>query len=212
MKHLPDDALSSLAALGVVPRDGAMERLREFARLLEQGIGGRFGNLLGPHEMGRLWTRHILESAAYVPHVIGSDPVVDIGSGAGFPGMVMAVFGINVTMVERRRKRYLFLLWARDSMGLGNAGVIHGGIEDAGPFPKGTMFTARAVEKPERLLHRIAGIAPDGYTLTVRVANPYSIPCEKVVFELPSPPLDRPGFMVQFRHPGSGPPAGNRKQ
>ena len=212
MKHSPDDASSSLRALGVEPTGSALQMLSEFAVLLEHGMGGRFGNLLGPREMERLWGRHVLESAAYMPLLKEAGPVVDIGSGAGFPGMVLAIFGMNVTMVERRRKRYLFLLWALDSLGLGNAAAMHCGIEEAGPFPKDTAFTARAVEDPEQLLSRVAGTAPDGCTLTLRVAEPYSIPCEKLVVALPSPPLDRPGFMVQFRHPGSGFKAVKRKR
>ncbi len=116
--------------------------------------------------------------------------------------MVLALFGLPVTMVESRRKRYLFLLWARDEMGLSNARVVQGRVENCGPFPSGAAFTARAVEKPLQLLERIRAAVPGGFTLTVRSQDPYSAPGEKVITVLPSPPLDRPGFMVQFRHPG----------
>lgn len=203
MKHLPTCALQDIAALGVTADAAVIGRLEEFADLLEKGVGGRFGNLLGPLEMRRLWCRHILESVAYVPLLDKNMPVVDIGSGAGFPGVVLSLFGFETTLVESRRKRFLFLLWIRESMKLGNVRVLNGRVEDCGPFPGPVSFTARAVENPRSLVRKISVTSREAFSLTVRTGEPYSFTAEDVVKELPSPPLDRSGFMVQFRHPGT---------
>jgi 16S rRNA (guanine527-N7)-methyltransferase len=209
VKHIPPDAAVDMAALGVTADGNVIDRLWEFAGLLEKGAGGRFGNLLGPRETGRLWSRHILESVAYLPLLDKNLRVVDIGSGAGFPGVVLALFGLETTLVESRRKRYLFLLWVREIMKIGNARVLNGRVEDCGPFPGPVSFTARAVETPLSLLERLSVTSREGFSLTVRTGEPYSHPTVDVVKKLPSPPLDRPGFMVQFRHPGTGIHRGN---
>lgn len=209
MKHIPPCAIEDMAALGVTADGAVTDRLCEFAGLLEKGAGGRFGNLLGPAETGRLWNRHILESVAYVPFLDKDIPVVDIGSGAGFPGIVLALFGLETTLVESRRKRFLFLVWVRESMKLGNTRVLNGRVEECGPFSGPVSYTARAVENPRSLLKRIAVTSREDFSLTVRTGEPYSFTPVDVVEKLPSPPLDRPGFMVQFRHPGTGIHRGN---
>jgi len=209
VKHIPPDAALDIASLGVTADGTVIDRLGEFAGLLERGAGGRFGNLIGPSEMGRLWSRHILESVAFIPLLETGVPVVDIGSGAGFPGIVLALFGLEATLVESRRKRFLFLMWVRETMKLGNVRLLNGRVEDCGPFPGRVSFTARAVENPLSLVQRISVTSREGFSLTVRTGEPYSHPPVGFVKELPSPPLDRPGFMVQFRHPGTGFHRGN---
>lgn len=203
MKPFPREAEEHLKDVGAKHDPQALARLEEFAGYLESSVKDRrFGNLLGPGEMGRLWTRHILESAAYLPHVEKKGEVVDIGSGAGFPGLVLAILGVSVTLIESRRRRSLFLRFVRDRMKLDNVRVVHARVEQEGPYPGGTVFTARAVGNPSRLLPVLAKAAPEGFVLTTRSLCPEDIPLEKVVMKLPSPPLDRPGFMVQYRHPG----------
>ena len=209
VKHVPPDASHQLALLGVKPTDGFLEKLEEFAGILQRALGGRFGNLVGPEEMGRLWSRHILESAAYIPFLNPAQPVVDIGSGAGFPGIVLGLFGFQVHLVESRRKRSLFLIYVKDVMALEHIRVIRSRVEYLPPFTAGAAFTARAVEKADTLSERLAAIAPGGFSLTTRVVSSEDIPGEKVVKELPMPPLDRPGFMVQYRHPGAKKPRRN---
>lgn len=204
MKHIPSSAIDEIAALGVTAGEAVIGRLEQFAGLLEKASGERFGNLLGPAETGRLWSRHILESIAYIPLLGKGSQIVDIGSGAGFPGMVLALFGMNTTLVECRRKRFLFLVWVRETMKLGNVSVLNRRVEDCGPFRGPVSFTARAVEDPAALLKKVSETVPGGFSLTVRTGETYSFPRVEVVRSLPSPPLDRPGFMVQFRHPGTG--------
>ena len=151
MKHVPSGAAHDIAALGATADRGVIERLEEFTGLLEKGVGGRFGNLLGPLEMRRLWSRHILESVAYIPLLARDTPVVDIGSGAGFPGVVLSLFGFQTTLVESRRKRFLFLLWVSETMNLGMFAFCTEGWKTADlsrdrcPSPQGPSRTHRAL-------------------------------------------------------------------
>ena len=210
VKHVPPDASDQMALLGVEPTEGFIEKLDDFAAILHRSLGGRFGNLVGPREKERLWSRHILESAAYIPFLGQARLVVDIGSGAGFPGIVLGLFGFRVDLVESRRKRSLFLMYVKDVMALENIRVIRSRLEYLPPFTEEeAVFTARAVEAANTLSERLAAITPGGFSLTTRVVSPEDIPGEKVVKKLPMPPLDRPGFMVQYRHPGAKKPRRN---
>lgn len=70
-------------------------------------------NLVGPNEMAHVWSRHVLDSAQLVP-MVGSDArVVDLGSGAGFPGLILGCHakttGGSVTVIESVGKKCAFL-------------------------------------------------------------------------------------------------------
>jgi len=158
-------------------------------------------NLVGPGEIARLWTRHALESVAFVPYLDGKE-VIDIGTGAGFPGMMLALCGFNVTMVESRGKRCAFLETAARECGI-SCKVVNKRIEDAGPFPEGAQFTSRAVKGPAEMVKMIIPAASESFSLITRVSET-SQTCPGAVISgiLPVPPLDRDGFILQYRHPG----------
>lgn len=205
MKHrLParDRMQADLLSLGLRPLvRGEMERIDLLALLLEREAG-RSG-ILGPREMTRLWPRHLLESMTYeLP--LGSPPVavVDIGSGGGLPGLVLAVRGYDVTVVEPRRSRAAFLDRAVDTLGL-SCDVLRSRLERL-EFASGTRFVARAVAPPARLLQMVGEACRGTFTIDTRVPPDYGGPGSEEMRLLPMPPLDRPGALVQFRQTGAG--------
>lgn len=110
-------------------------------------------NLVSAATLDDAWNRHILDSAQlarFEPHPGAS--WVDIGSGAGLPGIVLAALVEGpVTLVEPRRLRAEFLASAIDELGLGNAEVRCAKIERVtGHFD---VITARAVAPLDRILH-----------------------------------------------------------
>lgn len=65
---------------------------------------------VGPAEGPRLLERHVLDSAALLPHLKAETKTVDVGSGAGLPGIVLAILGkVPMTLIEAERKRAKFL-------------------------------------------------------------------------------------------------------
>ena len=88
-------------------------------------------NLTAIHDTATAITRHYRDSLMALPHLTGG-PIVDFGSGAGFPGMVLAIARPDwqVTLVEPRRKRVSFLEVARARLKLDNLRVHHGRLED----------------------------------------------------------------------------------
>lgn len=101
--------------------------------------------LIGPREGSRIWTRHVLNSLLVEPHVPPGGRLLDVGSGAGLPGIPLAIArpDLLVTLCEplERRTRYLDLVVA--DLGLGNTTVVRSRAEQlGGSFD---VITARAV-------------------------------------------------------------------
>lgn len=184
-------------SLGVTPPEDFYRRLAIYLGLLVEC--SRRINLVGPEEKNRLWGRHVLESVAFGAH-LKEGPVVDVGTGAGFPGFILALLGFPVTMVEPRRKRCSFLETAARECGI-KAEVLCRRVENTGPFPMGTQFTSRAVKKPEEMLSLIRQAASGDFSLLIRVPDSEMDVRGKHSFvQLPVPPLDRDGFLLQYSH------------
>jgi len=131
-----------------VPRE-TFRRVERYAALLEEESGRQ--NLISRSTLDALWERHILDSAQLVRFepVVGA-PWVDIGSGAGLPGIVIACLVEGpVTLVEPRRLRAQFLETVVKELGL-NASVACAKVERiTGKFD---VLTARAVAPLDELL------------------------------------------------------------
>lgn len=97
-----------LVALGFRPEPEGLRQLLELADLLgEEAVPL---GLLGPGEGDRLVSRHLLESAALLPYLDPEGPWIDVGSGAGLPGLVLAVLGrARVLLLDAERRRTQFL-------------------------------------------------------------------------------------------------------
>ncbi|RKZ11243.1 16S rRNA (guanine(527)-N(7))-methyltransferase RsmG [Candidatus Fermentibacteria bacterium] len=156
-------------------------------------------NLIGPRERGRLWRRHFLESIQYALLLDKREAVVDIGSGNGFPGMILAIMGYRMILLEPRRKRYLFLDYASSELGLDNCMTVPLRLENFNPEEEVKQFVARAVAPPALLLARIAEIAGEGSMLVYRQPEISGNEEFESYVELNCPPLDRNGFLVQYR-------------
>ncbi|HET9459278.1 MAG TPA: 16S rRNA (guanine(527)-N(7))-methyltransferase RsmG [Sphingomicrobium sp.] len=141
------------------------DRLQRYAALLRDEASRQ--NLVSRGTLDRLWDRHILDSAQLVRFepFLGAS-WVDIGSGAGLPGMVIAILARGpVTLIEPRRLRAEFLAGTAAALGLGErVTVFQGKAESAGG--RFDLITARAVATLDQLL-RISTHLSTGKTLWV---------------------------------------------
>ncbi len=114
-------------------------------------------NLVGPASLADPWRRHILDSAQLLHHLPGSDiRLLDLGSGAGFPGLVLAIMGVReVHLVESDRRKSAFLREAVRETGSDNVRIHIARIEEVEPFPVEAV-TARALAPLPRLLELAA--------------------------------------------------------
>ena len=114
-------------------------------------------NLVGPRTIDQLWTRHFLDSIQIVDHIGAATRVVDLGSGAGFPGLVVALAlrdrpGMRVTLVESNGKKVAFLRAVASALGL-PVSIQSGRIESIVPsLEPAEIVTARALAPLSTLL------------------------------------------------------------
>ncbi len=127
-----------------------LERLTLYLELLCRWQ--RAINLVGPATLADPWRRHLLDSAQLMAHLpAAAGPLVDLGSGAGFPGMVLAVMGVpEIALIEADRRKAQFL--REVARATGAAVTVHDDrIERLTGWPA-AVVTARALAPLPRLL------------------------------------------------------------
>jgi 16S rRNA (guanine527-N7)-methyltransferase len=122
----------------------AAVRLSAYADLL--ATQGTLRGLIGPREVPRLWDRHLLNCAVVERLIPEQSSVADIGTGAGLPGIVLAIVrpDLEVALVEPLLRRTTFLQEAVDTLGLDNATVVRARAEEIPPASY-DVVTSRAV-------------------------------------------------------------------
>lgn len=129
--------------------------------------------LIGPREVDRLWQRHVLNSVALTSLIGESDSVVDVGSGAGLPGVPLAILrpDLRITLLEPLLRRYNFLNEAVAELGLGETvSVVRGRAEDQ--REQWPVVTARAVAALPKLLGWcLPLVSPGGELLAMKGAS-----------------------------------------
>jgi len=174
----PSPALGPAAgnggAAGPVPRTAAvvfgsaLPVAVRFAGLL--ATRGLEQGLIGPREVPRLWDRHLLNCAVVAEFVDGRcRTLVDIGSGAGLPGLVLAMVlpDVAVTLLEPMERRCRFLAGCVTELELANVTVLRERAEDAAV--KADVATARAVAPLPRLAELAIGVVrPGGMVLAIK--------------------------------------------
>lgn len=128
---------------------------------------GEERGLIGPLELPRLWTRHVLNSAIAAPLFHGA--VADVGSGAGLPGLVLAIArpDVRFTLVEPMERRVTWLTEQTSALGLDNVEVLRARADEV-DRPEGfDVVTARAVSALRTLLPWTAPLVRSGGELVL---------------------------------------------
>lgn len=134
---------------------------REFARQLE--LHGEERGLIGPLELERLWTRHIINSALVAP-LLRPGRVGDVGSGAGLPGVVLAIArpDVHFVLIEPMERRVEWLREMVTVLGLDNVEVVRARAEEAHDVRPLDQVTARAVSSLSKLIPIVAPLVRSG--------------------------------------------------
>src|SRR2546429_2495047 len=135
---------------GVVPHDAPEPLLRSPDRL---AVGTRRIHLTGQRDLASLIRAHAIDSLAPAPHLPSTGLVVDVGSGAGFPGIVLGCLrpDLQFVLIESRRRRASFLREAIRAIPLPAARVLEMRAEEAATDPELAGRAAVAISRALRL-------------------------------------------------------------
>lgn len=157
-----------LRELGVAAGPEAVERILTFARAVLRTNEGT--NLIGPASVTTLIVKHVLDSVAPIAGLRLQSPVVDLGSGAGFPGVPLALIyhDWRFILLEPRRKRFAFLSEVNQLIGLDNLRCLPWSASSAirhGMGGTAGAVLARALAKPEQALQLALPLVKPGGVL-----------------------------------------------
>lgn len=129
---------------------------------------GEERGLIGPLELPRLWTRHILNCAIVAP-LLDPGRVGDVGSGAGLPGLVLAIArpDVSFVLIEPMERRIAWLSEQVDELGLQNVEVVRARAEEAKLSAPLDQVTARAVSAFRKLIPLTAPLVRSGGELVL---------------------------------------------
>lgn len=146
-----------------------LDEARQFAAMLA-GDGVERG-LIGPREVDRLWERHLVNCALLADAIpAGTHTVADVGSGAGLPGIVLALCrpDLRITLVETMQRRVTWLEEVADVLGLA-VEVVRARAEDLHGRRTFDVVTARAVAALDKLARwTLPLVAEDGVLLAMK--------------------------------------------
>lgn len=200
---------AGVAELALVLDESAIERLLDYVELLARW--NQAYNLTAVRDPVDMVTRHVLDSLAVVPHLRG-ESLADLGSGAGLPGIPLAIAAPHraIVLVDSNGKKARFLREAVRRLGLSRVEVAESRVEDvAGAFDG---IVARAFASLADML--AAGghlLAPGGRWLALKGRFPQdeltAIPADfavEDVIALRVPGLDADRHLVVIKHAGNG--------
>jgi len=198
------------AQLGVALDDVQLGQLAGYARLLARWNATH--NLTAIRDVEDMLTHHLLDSLALVPQVARAAPgaaptVLDVGSGGGLPGIVLAVAlpQARLTLVDAVQKKCAFLTQARLELRLGNVDVVHARVE-AMRGPLFDIIVSRALATLEQFVRWTRHLlAPGGCWLAMKGRVPTdelaALPADvrPTVVPLAVPGLDEERHLIEMR-------------
>jgi 16S rRNA (guanine527-N7)-methyltransferase len=166
---VPPSSVPSSADLAADMFGDALPQAEKYAALLT-GAGVERG-VVGPAEADRIWDRHLLNCGVLARLIPAKGTLVDLGSGAGLPGIVLAILlpGVRVTLLEPLARRVDFLEECVAALGLSNAQVVRGRAEDMAGRLTADVVASRAVAPLDKLVGLSVGLArPGGRVLAMK--------------------------------------------
>lgn len=140
---LESQLAEGVAELGIAFPEGSSVRLLQYLDLVEKW--GKIYNLTAVRKPEAMLSRHLFDSLAVIPHIAGPR-IADVGSGAGLPGIPLALVrpDWHVVLFESNQKKAVFLQQACIELGLKNVEVVAERVESFGPKEKFDTVISRA--------------------------------------------------------------------
>lgn len=166
------------------------KQLLDYVRLLAKW--NKVYNLTAVREPDEMVTRHVLDSLALLPY-LGGDRLLDVGTGAGLPGIPLAIVcpQRQFVLLDSNSKKTRFVLQAVTELGLGNVQVVQSRVQDLEPEALFDVVVSRAFASiTDMLSHAGRLCAPRGIILAMKGADP-----ARELIDIPQ------GYTVEAVHP-----------
>jgi len=193
-----------LSAMGLALSDDTQARLIAYLRLIEKW--NRVHNLTAVREPEQMVVLHLLDSLTVLPHVAGMTSLLDVGTGAGLPGIPLAIArpSLQVTLLDSNHKKTTFLTQAKAELGLANVRVVSERVESWQPEKKFDAVVSRAFSELSDFVTQARHlVAPGGAMLAMKGVYPFDeiakVPAThrvENVLELNVPTLDAKRHLV----------------
>jgi 16S rRNA (guanine527-N7)-methyltransferase len=169
--------------LGLEATGAQREALLDLAELLERW-SARI-NLTGHRGLAAIVGRLVLDAVALVAQLPDLESLADLGSGAGFPGLPVAILRprCRVTLIEARERRHHFQLAACRALGLANARPLRGRAEEIPPAPHAAAVAQAMAPPAAALALMLPWVQPDGFVVLPGGAEPPAIAHPRVRLE-----------------------------
>lgn len=204
---LDQQLAEGLSAMDLALPDGARGRLAAYIELIAKW--NRVHNLTAVREPGQMVALHILDSLSVLPHLEDARTVLDVGTGAGLPGIPLAIArpDLRVTLLDSSHKKASFLTQAKAELGLANVEVACERVEQWKPAHTFDAVVSRAFSDLADFVSQAKHlVAPGGLMLAMKGVHPFDeiakIPAShrvESVVELTVPRLDAKRHLVVMR-------------
>ncbi|QYB17008.1 16S rRNA (guanine(527)-N(7))-methyltransferase RsmG [Schaalia turicensis] len=164
----------------------AFSDVEEYVHMLEEE--GEIRGLVGPREMPRLWSRHAVNAAAVLDFLPRSGQILDIGSGAGLPGIIIAICRpeLDVHLAEPMQRRCEWLSDVVDHLALDNVTLHQVRAEELRGKGQADVITARAVANMSKLIRMTTKLIAPGGSLVALKGRRAPIEIDEAAKELKS--------------------------
>lgn len=196
-----------VSAMGLALPDESLAKLEHYLQLIAKW--NRVHNLTAVREPDQMVPLHLLDSLSVLPHVLGAKSILDVGTGAGLPGIPLSIArpDLDVTLLDSSHKKTAFLTQARAELGLARVTVVCERVERWKPDVLFDIVVSRAFsELADFVLQAKHLVAPGGFLLAMKGVHPFEeiakVPASHrvdQVVELAVPTLDAKRHLVLLK-------------
>ncbi len=190
---------NAVSELGLPLSSRQLEILLAYVRLIQ--TWNKAYNLVGTSDSFELIQKHILDSLAVSPFIT-QGPVLDVGSGAGLPGIPLAIAlpDISFTLLDANGKKARFMRQAVMQLQLGNVHIVQSRVEQYQATPAAKIVLARAFAPLDKALQLLQQVCAQQAMIQIMLGvKPTSLPNNQYVNRLHIEPISVPGLDSQ-RH------------
>ncbi|HLX52415.1 MAG TPA: 16S rRNA (guanine(527)-N(7))-methyltransferase RsmG [Aquella sp.] len=178
---------NGIKELGLIPDEQKISQLIAYAGLLQKW--NVVYSLTAITRTEHIITHHLLDGLTVVPYLANARRIIDVGSGMGVPGIVLAVWNpsIQVTLLDSNQKKCIFLKQVVIELGLKNVGVVCVRVEEYVPVQKFDIIISRAFASHELFIQLTRHLlAEDGYFLAMKSKVDEIVEsCEQIKVKIP---------------------------